>query len=138
MSKPTRRAIFAPTGIRATLALGLVAMSAVPLVVLLLLAAWFAFPSVREFYQLERWFPIIRQPGEATWWLMGVLAITILLALLGMAYLAVKLIRPILRVHEDVRVLAQQTYHLDVQPTGADELGELSSTLTQLMTRVQQ
>lgn len=140
MAKPSARPFmtFAPTGIRATLALGLLAMSAVPLLILLLLAGWFAFPSVREFYQLERWFPMIRQPAEATWWLIGILALTILLAVLGMAYLAVTLIHPILRVHRGVQELARQGYHLDAPTSGADELGELSETLTQLMTRVRQ
>jgi len=40
---------------------------------LFLVAGWFAFPNVREFYQLSRWFPLIESSTEATWWLIGLI-----------------------------------------------------------------
>ena len=59
MPNPSHRLELAPRGMRSKLVLGMVLMSVVPIVMLVCMAAWFAFPSVRDFYQLDRWFPLI-------------------------------------------------------------------------------
>ena len=56
------RVALIPTGIRLKLLFAFVLMSVIPLAMLILLAAWFALPSVRDFYHLERWFPLIPRP----------------------------------------------------------------------------
>jgi nitrogen fixation/metabolism regulation signal transduction histidine kinase len=96
-----------PRGIRTKLLWAFVLMSVVPLVMLFCVAAWFAFPSVREFYQLERWFPMIANPAGATWWVIGLLALTVVIALLGGVYLTIKLIDPIVRLTHEAKHLAR-------------------------------
>ncbi len=130
------RAALIPTGIRLKLLLAFVLMSAIPLIMLILLAAWFALPSVRDFYQLERWFPLIAAPQEATWWLFGVLALTVLVAFLGGLYLAIKVIQPVIHLsHEATRLAKGESDHPLSNGLGG-ELDDLSWALNQLTARI--
>lgn len=136
-----RRSIFfggrlVPQGLRSKLLWAFLLMSGVPLVMLLAVAAWFAFPSVRDFYQLERWFPMIANPTLSTWWLIALLALTVAISLLGGLYLTMKLVDPIIRLTHEAKQLAQGAV-ADVLPvTQSDELGDLTTSLNQLTSRI--
>ena len=80
--------ILLPSGIRSSVIWAFLCMSTVPLVMLMLIAGWFAFPYVREFYHLERWFPMIAASSQAMWWVWSLIFLTTLISLLGSAYLA--------------------------------------------------
>ncbi|MBI3323995.1 MAG: diguanylate cyclase [Candidatus Omnitrophica bacterium] len=128
--------ILAPRGIRSNVLCAFLLMSVVPLTMLLLTAAWFAFPTVREFYHLERWFPVISSPGQSTWWLIGLLSLTILISLLGSLYLATKIIEPVIRISQSACRLAEGGVAQTLPIERYDELGELTSALNQVTTRV--
>ena len=129
-----------PTGIRLQLVWAFLFMSAIPLVMLCLIAAWFAFPQVRTFYRMDDWFPLITNPSGATWWVFALIALTALISLLGGAYLAIRIIDPVIRINEQARRLAAGDYsgtpvqlkHRD------DELGQLTASLGELTGRIRQ
>ncbi len=133
-----RRLALAPSGIRSKLVWSFILMSAVPLIMLLLVAGWFAFPYVREFYQLERWFPMITSPTTSTWWLMGVIGLTVFISLLGSAYLAVKLVEPVIYLSHEASQLAQGdfSHELKLEHEPKDELGNLTTALNQLTSKI--
>ena len=131
-----RQIALAPTGIRSKLLLAFLLMSAVPLVMLCLVAGWFAFPPVREFYQLERWFPILTTPTEATWWLLGLLVLTVMISLLGSIYLAIKIIEPVIHISHEAKQLAGGEYDRELSLGLGDELGDLTWALNQLTSRI--
>ena len=126
-----------PTGLRAKLAWAYIVMSVVPLVVLLLVAAWFAFPRVRDFYHLDRWFPLIASPDSA-WWLIGVLLLTVMVSLLGGLYLTLKVVDPVIRLSRGASKLAHGDCNLALPAADQDELGELTRSLNQLTSRIRQ
>ncbi|MBI4323610.1 MAG: diguanylate cyclase [Candidatus Omnitrophica bacterium] len=130
------RAALLPTGIRLKLLLAFVLMSAIPLTMLLLLAAWFALPSVRDFYQLERWFPLIAAPHEATWWLFWMLALTVLIAFLGGLYLAIKIIQPVIHLSHGATQLAKGESDRLLSSGLGGELDDLSGAFNQLTMRI--
>jgi len=113
-------------------------MSAVPLVMLLLIAAWFAFPDVRAFYQLERWFPLIATPTSTTWWLIGIIALTVFISLLGGVYLTIKIIEPVIQISHEATQLAKGEVGKELPVSRADELGDLTSALNQLTGRIRE
>ncbi|GEM_PF-1044030 len=125
-----------PRGIRTHLLWAFVLMSVVPLVMLFCVAAWFAFPSVREFYQLARWFPLIANPDTSTWWLTGLLALTAVIALLGGAYVMMQLVDPLIRLTHEAKLLAQGDVSRPLPVTQSNELGDLTASLNQLTARV--
>ena len=132
---PTRAALI-PTGIRLKLLLAFVLMSAIPLTMLMLLAAWFALPSARDFYHLERWFPLIATPQEAAWWLFGVLALTVLVAFLGGLYLAIKIIQPVIDLSHGATQLAKGESNRPLSSGLGGELDDLSWAFNQMTTRI--
>ena len=125
-----------PRGIRSKLLLAFLLMSAVPLVMLIFVAGWFALPSVREFYHLEQWFPLIATPADATWWLLSLLLLTIVIALLGGAYLAMKIVEPVIHISHEAKQLAEGEYDRSLSLGLGDELGDLTWALNQLTTRI--
>ncbi|MBI2885271.1 MAG: diguanylate cyclase [Candidatus Omnitrophica bacterium] len=136
-TREPRRLGVVPQGIRLDVLCAFLLMSVVPLVVLLLVAGWFAFPSVREFYHLEQWFPLIASPSEATWWLLSILTLTMAISLLGSAYLAVKIITPVIHLSHHAKSLAAGDYDArmtDDARTG--ELGDLSAALKKLTSQI--
>jgi len=136
--QPLRRLALAPTGIRSKLMWAFLLMSAVPLVMLLLIAAWFAFPDVRAFYQLDRWFPLIANPTGATWWLISIIALTIFIALLGSVYLTIKIIEPVIQLSHEATQLAKGEYDRELPISQGDELGDLTHALNQLTGRIRE
>ncbi len=132
-----QRLIVLPTGIRLDLLTAFLLMSAVPLVVLLLVAGWFAFPNVREFYHLERWFPLIATPSDSTWWLLSVLTLTMAVSLLGSLYLAAKIIKPVIHLSHHAQSLAAGDYDAAMtEEARAGELGDLSAALNKLTSQI--
>lgn len=125
-----------PGGVRSKLLWGFMLMSAVPLVMLILVASWFAFPVVREFYHLERWFPMIEQPTSSTWWLIGVIALTAVVAFLGSIYLTMKLIEPVIQISHEAKELAEGHLDHELPVNRDDELGELTTSLNRLTSRI--
>ncbi len=142
MPKPpsprARRFALAPTGIRSQLVWVFLLMSAVPLVMLFLVAAWFAFPMVREFYQLDRWFPLISNPTGAAWWLIALISLTVVIALLGSFYLVVKIIAPVITISHEAKQLAEGKFDRTLSMNRDDELGDLTSALNQLTSRIRE
>lgn len=142
MAKPAARAArtftVAPRGLRAKLVWAFVFMSGVPLTLLMLLAAWFACPTVRQYYHLDRWFPMLGDPG-AVWWVIGLIALSTVVALLGGLYLAAGVINPMIKLSHDAAQLARGECDFTL-PTGADhdELSELTVSLNQLTGRVRE
>lgn len=126
----------APTGIRTKVLWAFVLMSVVPLTMLLLVAAWFAFPAVRDFYQLERWFPVIVTPGQSVWWLISLLGLTVVISLLGSLYLATKIVEPVIRISQTAQRLAEGKVGQELPVEQGDELGELTSALNQVTSRI--
>lgn len=126
----------APTGMRLKLLLAFVLMSAVPLGMLMLVAGWFAFPFVREYYRLEHWFPLIALPGESTWWMFGLLVLTVVIALLGGLYLAMKIVHPVIRISRQATKMAQGDYEHPASAGHGGELDDLTWSLNQLTSRI--
>ncbi len=127
--------VLMPRGVRLKLLWSFLLMSAVPLVMLLLVAGWFAFPTAREFYHLERWFPLITDPTGSVWWLLGLLALTIVVSLLGGLYLTVKLVEPVIQISHDAKQLAREA-HEEPSSGPSDELVDLTSALNRLTTKI--
>ena len=128
----------APQGLRVKLTLSFILMSVIPLIMLILMAGWFGLPSVREFYQLERWFPIIENSAAVTWWLIGLITLTACIAFLGSIYLTIKLITPVIRLSQEAKAIAA-TGEFDRQlPVSEDddELSDLTAALNQLTSRI--
>jgi len=125
-----------PTGIRSKLLWAFVLMSVIPVVMLVLVAAWFAFPAVREFYQLDRWFPLIANPAAANWWLFSLIVLTVLISLLGSVYLAVRIIEPVIDLSHEAAQLARGDSMAELPVTHDDELGDLTRALNQLTVRI--
>lgn len=137
MQRLCRSITLLPSGIRLKLLLACVLMSVVPVVMLIAVAAWFAFPHVREFYHLERWFPLIANPTSATWWLLGIIVLTALISLLGSVYLTLKLVKPVIHISHEAKHLAEGEYDRELE-VGAhdDEFGDLSHSLNRLTMRI--
>jgi diguanylate cyclase (GGDEF)-like protein len=127
----------APKGLRAKLALACVLMAAVPLAMLVLVAAWFALPAVRATYQLERLFPLI-QSTDAVWWLLILIGLTALIAWLGTVYLAGTIVRPIIQISRAAGQMAGGQPPTMLPATDADELGALTGALKQLTGQIRQ
>lgn len=140
MRKPlgslTRHVRLVPRGIRLKLTFAYLLMSAVPLTMLVLVAGWFAFPHSRQLYHLDRWFPVIADSVASTWWLVGLILITVVIAVLGAAYLTVKIVEPVVRITHEATQLAQGDYTVRLPETGRDEFGVLGSSLNQLTSRI--
>lgn len=140
MAKASRgrlhRLAVAPTGMRSKLLWAFVLMSVVPLAMLLLMAAWFAFPSVRDFYHLERWFPLITIPQAANWWLFSLLVLTVVISLLGGVYLAVRIIEPVIDLSHEATQLAEGREVRELPVRHDDELGDLTRALNHLTSRI--
>lgn len=132
---PLRLAV-APTGMRRKLLLAFLLMSAVPLAMLMLVAGWFAFPFVREFYRLDHWFPLIAAPMEGTWWVFGLLVLTVLIAFLGGIYLAIKIVHPVIRISQQATKMAQGDYEHPAATGHGGELDDLTWSLNQLTSRI--
>lgn len=131
------RIAVAPTGIRSRLLLAFMLMSAVPLVMLFLLAGWFAFPAVREFWHLDRWFPMIANPTEATWWLIGIITLTVVVALLGSIYLTIKLVEPVIQLSHEAKHMAEGEFDGELpMPESNDELSDLTTSLNRMTSRI--
>ncbi len=128
----------APRGMRVKLTLSFTLMSVIPIIMLILMAGWFGLPSVREFYQLERWFPILESPAAVTWWLLGLITLTIFIAFLGSVYLTVKLIAPVIRLSQEAKeIAANGAFDRELRVTDEDdELGDLSQALNQLTAKI--
>lgn len=133
--RPSRVAV-APSGMRLKLLLAFLLMSAVPLSMLMLVAGWFAFPFVREFYHLDRWFPLITTPAESTWWMFGLLVLTVLITFLGGLYLAIKIVQPIIQLSRHATRMAQGDYEHAAQGGQGGELDDLTWSLNQLTSRI--
>lgn len=142
MAKPTpkdvRRLILLPKGIRSKLLWAFLLMSVVPLVMLFLVAAWFALPYVREFYHLERWFPLIDNPRDSTWWLVGLIGLTVAIALLGSLYLGMKVVEPVIHLSHKAKRLAEGHFDHELPVERDDEVGDLTSVLNQLTSRIRE
>ncbi|MBI4354571.1 MAG: diguanylate cyclase [Candidatus Omnitrophica bacterium] len=120
------------------LTLSFTLMSVIPIIMLILMAGWFGLPTVREFYQLDRWFPILESPTAVTWWLLGLITLTILIAFLGSVYLTVKLIAPVVRLSQEAKEIAVKgefDRRVSVMEDD-DELGDLSEALNQLTAKI--
>lgn len=128
----------APQGMRVKLTLSFILMSVIPIVMLILMAGWFGLPSVREFYQLERWFPIIGNPSAVTWWLIGLITLTALIAFLGSVYLTIKLIAPVIHLSQEAKAIAAEGDFDRQLPLSEedDELSDLTAALNQLTARI--
>ena len=126
-----------PRGIRSKVLWAFLLMSVVPLLMLLLVSAWFVFPVVREFYHLEQWFPmIIASPTQWVWWLIGLLSLTVLISLLGSVYLATKIVEPVIRISRNAQHLAEGHVEQELPMEQGDELDELTSALNHVTARV--
>jgi len=131
-----RRMTLAPTGIRSKLVWAFLLMSVVPVAMLLCVAAWFAFPTVREFYHLDQWFPLIADPTSATWWLIGIIVLTVVISLLGGIYLTVKIVDPVIHLSREAKQLVEGEFDHPLTVSQPDELGELTGSLNQLTARI--
>ncbi len=129
---------FLPRGLRAQLVWSYLLMSAVPLMMLLLVAAWFAFPTVRAFYQLERWFPLIAAPAGGTWWLIGVLMLTIVVSWMGGLYLTIRVIEPVIRISRGAAKAAKGEYDVPMPVDSQDEISDLTVSLNHLTGRIRE
>jgi len=131
-----RRFNLVPQGLRAKVVWTFTLMSAIPLFMLICVAAWFALPRVRAFYQLDRWFPLIANPAESTWWLLAILALTVCVSLLGGIYLMVKLIAPVIRISRQAKHLAEDPYDTALPMDHDDELGDITTSLNRLTEKI--
>ena len=125
-----------PTGIRSKLVWASLLMSVVPIMMLLLVAAWFAFPHVRDFYELERWFPLIGEPTVGTWWLTGLIGLTAFISVLGSMYLTAKLVHPLIQISQEAKCLAEGDVSRELPVQEGDELGDLTASLNRLTSRI--
>ncbi len=132
-----QRLALVPKGVRSKLVVSFLLMSVIPLCVLLLVAVWFAFPYVRDFYHLEQWFPLIANPAGSSWWIFLILVMTTIVSLLGGLYLAVKLVEPVILLTHEAKHLAEGDYDRQLPAASPnDELGDLTFSLNRLTSRI--
>jgi len=121
------------TKARAKLTWAFLLMSVVPLLVALLLAAWFAFPQSREAAQQ---LPLLGDAFGVSWWLWGLLGLTMAIAVLGAIYLTVQIINPALQAHHHGPRGADDREGGADQADDANALHNLAGHLQELTERV--
>ncbi len=134
----SRRLRVLPRGLHAKLALAFLLMSCVPLSVLLMVAGWFVFPYSQELFPwLSSFFIDPRtDPTGTTWWLWTVMGLTLLVSILGCAYLGMKIVEPLVQVSEKAKRLVEDpTYRGHVEEQDG-ELGDVARALNTLAGRV--
>lgn len=134
--QPTPHRRLAPTGLRSKVIWAFLLMSAVPIVMLIMMSGWFAFPYVREFYHLDRYFPMIIAPTESTWWILMLILLTTFISLLGGVYLAIRIVQPIIAISHGAKQLAEGGFDQQLTTREQDEIGDLTSSLNQLTARI--
>ncbi len=128
--------IFSRSGsVRAKMAFAFILMSCIPLAVLLFVAGIFAFPFTRELLPaINNWvIDATQNPMLATFWLLGLILITVLIALLGNMYLANKIAVPMQKLSQDAKKLAEspeQYGMIQVKEEGFSDITEALNSMT--------
>ena len=127
-----------PHGLQAKLTWAFILMSCVPIGMLLLIAAWYAFPYTREVFPVLANFMVDPKvdPTTATWWLWAVIALTIIVATLGSVYLTIKVVEPVLRMSQEATRLAEDPTTEGQVGEQEDEFGDLAKALNSLTGRI--
>jgi len=124
----------APRGLKYKLAVAFCLMSGFPLLILVLLAGLYIFPYTDW---LKPLFPIAQDPAASITWVTLVIGLTIFVSLVG-RYVIVEIIMPIIRIAMETEGIAQGQIERQVTVSREDELGDLSTAINTMTSKIRQ
>lgn len=124
--------------VRSKMTLAFILMSCIPMAVLLFIAAVFAFPYTRELLPaIDSWFIDASQnPVLASVWLIGLLLITVLIALLGNLYLSSKVADPMARLSQDAKRMVESPGEVGEIQINDDGFSEITLALNSMTSKI--